>query len=144
VGSYKIGPVPEEDDRMVPFFIEEEEELDEAKLSLENLGKSSKKFTYIYDFGDYWEHVIHIGQRGFRAGEPNVICTDGDGASPWEDCGGAYGYEHMIEVLEDPEDAEYENVLGWTGDTFFKEFDKDSINSMLDGILTRPKRERWF
>jgi hypothetical protein len=144
VGAYKVGPISDEKSRLTSYFMEEEENLDEDKLTLENLGRFSKKFTYIYDYGDYWEHVIHIGKRVLRDGEPEVICTDGEGVSAWEDCGGAYGYEHMVHVLEDPENPEYENILEWTSDTFSRKFFKEGINAMLKGILKSPKRARWF
>lgn len=135
VGPYRLGPVSEEQDSMFSSFWDEEEELDETVYTLNHLSGGAKKFTYIYDFGDYWEHVIHIGKRELREGEPEVICTGGEGDSPWEDCGGAYGYAHMVEVLEDPEDEEYEGLREWTIDTFPREFNKDGINRLLKGLL---------
>ncbi|MDD2296303.1 MAG: plasmid pRiA4b ORF-3 family protein [Sphaerochaetaceae bacterium] len=142
IGPYKVGPVPEGTGSFPPFY--EEEELDEEELTLGNLGEASKKFTYIYDFGDYWEHIIHVGKRELRDGEPEVICTRGEGDAPWEDSGGPYGYEYKATVLQDPEDEEYDRVCEWVGEDFSQEFDKDIINARLKGILLKPTRKKWF
>jgi hypothetical protein len=58
---------------------------------------------YTYDFGDDWKHEIVVEKR--LAAEPGMaypVCVAGEGACPPEDCGGAWGYEHLREVLADP------------------------------------------
>ncbi|MBA2502614.1 MAG: hypothetical protein H0V27_07015 [Pyrinomonadaceae bacterium] len=32
-----------------------------------------------------------------------------------EECGGTWGYEHFLKVINDPDDAEYEKMLEWAG-----------------------------
>ena len=53
--------------------------INEKKACLANvLNKVGSKATYIYDFGDSWEHAITVEK--ILSGEPNVaypLCTDG-------------------------------------------------------------------
>jgi Plasmid pRiA4b ORF-3-like protein len=75
------------------------------------------RFTYLYDFGDGWEHeVLVVGPGGDRAG---VVA--GEGACPPEDVGGPYGYADFRKVLANPTDPEHEHMRGWAAawsDTF--------------------------
>ncbi len=69
---------------------------------------------YEYDFGDGWTHnVILIGM--FLADEQGSYpsCHDGERACPPEDCGGIYGYQDLLEILENPEHEEYEDMVEW-------------------------------
>ncbi len=82
------------------------EETDEAGVGLSALPTA---FTYVYDFGDSWEHDVQVvGAGGDRAG-----CVDAEGACPPEDCGGAPGYEQLCAVLADPTDPEHDEMLAW-------------------------------
>ena len=48
---------------------------------------------------------------------------------PPEDCGGIWGYYNMLEVLQNPNEEEYEDYREWLGDDFDPEyFDKDEVN----------------
>lgn len=85
--------------------------------------KVRSKLTYEYDFGDGWEHVIEVQ----KIVEPNP----GE-AYPPEDCGGVFGYYHMLEVAADPEHEEYDEIIEWMGEDFDPEaFDIDEVNEML-------------
>lgn len=44
------------------------------------------------------------------------------GACPPEDCGGVGGYRHLLNVLKNPEDEEYEETIDWLGDFDPKKF----------------------
>ena len=55
-------------------------------------------FSYVYDFGDDWEHVIEFEQ--LLALDPNprtVSCIDGARARPPEDVGGINGYAGFLD-----------------------------------------------
>lgn len=68
-------------------------------------------FRYVYDFGDNWEHEIVLEDRPVR--DPNTqypICLEGQRAKPPEDCGGVWGYQHLLEVLVDPKHKEYKEI----------------------------------
>lgn len=112
-------------------WFDRDELYDESEVQLQQVVGLAPSFTYIYDFGDYWAHTIKVGKPMFIPEEPVVVCTGGEGASPWEDCGGAYRYQWMMEILEDPEDSEYESVMDWTGGYEDREFDQLYINARL-------------
>ncbi len=109
---------------------------DEAKVTLMEICPREKyKLTYVYDFGDHWIHEV-IVQKILPA-KPGVkypICTAGKRACPPEDCGGLAGYGNLIEVLEDPGDDEYEELLNWVGEEFDPEgFDPEEVNEVFWG-----------
>ena len=73
------------------------------------------KFVYVYDFGDSWVHEIMV-----EAINDDKIklprCLDGTGAPPPEDCGGAYGYEDLKQILVKKKPTEEElDRLAWYG-----------------------------
>lgn len=76
-------------------------------------------FRYTYDLGDSWEHLIVLE----RTCEPEPkakypVCLDGQRACPPENCGGTPGYDHLLSVLHDPDDEEYDELLEWVGGNF--------------------------
>ena len=73
-----------------------------------------RSYTYIYDFGDCWQHTILLEKV-----IPKVSCVPeligGKGACPPEDCGGVMGYKNMLEILADKNHPEYYEYLEWLG-----------------------------
>jgi hypothetical protein len=69
-------------------------------------------FRYDYDFGDGWEHDVRVEQH--RVAEAPT-CLDGARACPPEDCGGAPGYEHLLDVVTDPGHPEHAELIDWLG-----------------------------
>ena len=47
-----------------------------------------------------------------------AVCLDGKNACPPEDCGGVYGYAHLLQVLTDPSHEEHEDFMTWIGGAF--------------------------
>lgn len=74
------------------------------------------RFRYGYDFGDDWLHDISV-QAVIEPtpGTPEVICLKVAGACPPEDCGGPFGYEHLLAILADPGHKEHEEMREWIG-----------------------------
>lgn len=98
--------------------------------------KEGTKFTYTYDFGDSWEHEILV-ERILPLDEKTryPVCLKGKRACPPGDCGGVPGYWHLLEVLQDPKNEEYEDMIEWLGGGFDpEEFDLDSINKELSRL----------
>lgn len=81
-----------------------------------------QKFTYIYDFGDNWIHKITLEEIKEETAKKAELLA-GKGACPPEDCGGPWGYDHLREVLANPEDEEYTNMREWLGLTGEEEWD---------------------
>lgn len=74
---------------------------------------------YTYDMGDCWEHRLSLaGTREAAAGEMFPRLVGASGRCPPEDCGGAPGFERMLEVLADPADPEHADMLDWLGGPF--------------------------
>ncbi len=91
------------------------------------------KFTYIFDFGDFWQYKILI-EKSLPL-EPDTqcpICIKGKRASPPEDCGGPGGYFEIRRVLQYPNHPEHNEMLKWIGGSFDSEaFNLDEINQEL-------------
>jgi hypothetical protein len=107
-----------------------------ARLS-EVLTVPGDRLRYTYDFGDDWAHDIVLEET--RPAEPTEaypICMAGKGACPPEDCGGAWGYANLKEILASPSDEEHEEMLDWLGLGTAAEFDpgKLSIDEVNDRL----------
>lgn len=106
---------------------------DEDDFSLADVLKKGDKFKYEYDFGDSWRHTITVTSVGEEVPGPAFVCLSGKRACPPEDCGGASGYEDLLEVLADPAHPEYEDRLEWVEDGFDPAaFDLDDVNRRLE------------
>ena len=94
-------------------------------------------FMYIYDFGDNWEHKIKVekilDQDKRFTGKP--VCLKGQLSCPPEDCGGIGGYYDMLDVIKNPKDPEYEDMMEWLGDDFDpEEFNLEETNMTLENM----------
>ena len=69
-------------------------------------------FVYVYDFGDDWNHNVKL-ERVLDGRETQAILLSGKGACPPEDCGGSQGYEHLKQVLKNPDSEEAQELLAW-------------------------------
>lgn len=97
---------------------------------------------YVYDFGDYWEHLIELKQVTDLHDRFFQRFVDGARAFPPEDCGGIPSYEECCEALEMSEkklarladDAWDEIVsrLEWLGDWRPENFDPEEIRKRFD------------
>jgi len=75
------------------------------------------------------------GQGAGEVGVKYPRCLDGERACPPEDCGGAWGYEELLEVLNDPDHEDYEHYRGWAGEDFDPErFDLEKVNRTLGRV----------
>lgn len=54
---------------------------------------------YVYDFGDYWEHVVELKQIAERPDKLTRRLVGGARAFPPEDCGSLPGYEECCEAF---------------------------------------------
>ena len=82
------------------------------------------RLRYTYDFGDDWEHDIVLEETRTAVPEETYpSCVAGKGACPPEDCGGAWGYTDLKEILADPAHEEHQDMLEWLGLGAGKDFD---------------------
>ena len=89
----------------------------------------NKVAVYFYDFGDGWEHEVELEKILPReTGVRYPVCLGGKRACPPEDCGGVSGYERLLEIISNPDDDEYEEMLTWLGGKFDPEhFDPKKV-----------------
>ncbi|HKY22525.1 MAG TPA: plasmid pRiA4b ORF-3 family protein [Vicinamibacterales bacterium] len=71
--------------------------------------------TYLYDFGDHWEHSVVLEQiLESSPGRRYPRCVAGERAGPPDDCGGPHGYASLLEVLADPKAENHAEMRAWT------------------------------
>jgi len=112
-----------------------EDTLNEKQTTLTDLKLAVKEhFRFNYDMGDYWQHEVLIEKILEPDPEASTyaVCITGKRACPPEDCGGIYGYDELIDALQNEDHPEHESMLEWIGDGFDPEaFDLDAINRQL-------------
>lgn len=65
--------------------------------------RNGERFSYVYDFGDWWDHDVRIEpvqQADRRGGVPR--CIAGRGTCPPDDRGGPQGYAAAVSEAFDP------------------------------------------
>ncbi len=113
---------------------------DAAAMTLDRVVKSgAKKFTYTYDFGDDWEHIIVIEKpQAVVPGQYYPACVAGKRACPPEDCGGMPGYEQMLEIIANPKHPQHKDQMEWLGAPFDpEEFSVEDADTALGGCFER-------
>jgi hypothetical protein len=110
------------------------EGVDERKVTLAKVvRKGTKRFLYVYDFGDDWRHEVVVERVEPAArGEDLPVCLAGKRQRPPEDCGGPLGYAGFLKVIREPSQKELEAMLDWVGGSFNPEaFDLEAVNEDL-------------
>jgi hypothetical protein len=109
---------------------------DESSAILAEVAPADSMLRYDYDFGDGWEHLVEVvAVTPYDANVPPVACLAGARACPPEDCGGPLGYEHLIDAIRDPDDAEHDEMVLWAGEGFDPAaFDLDAVNQRLEQL----------
>ncbi len=94
---------------------------------------------YDYDFGDCWEHSLSLEKIiPQESAQKYPICIAGESACPPEDCGGTWGYEDLLETINDPNHEEHARMMEWLGGSFnSEEFRSEKVH------FDNPQ-ERWM
>ena len=89
---------------------------DEDAVTLRSVCPRAKDtLQYEYDFGDSWRHRVAVS-KVVDAEAAAPVCLSGKGACPPEDCGGVWGYGHLLEALADPKHPDNAEVTDLWGD----------------------------
>jgi Plasmid pRiA4b ORF-3-like protein len=110
---------------------------DSSKAILGNmLGEENDKISYTYDFGDNWEHQILLEKISEDQKLNFPVCLKGKRNRPLEDSGGIHHYQHVLEVLSNPDekDEEVMSFREWFADHNPEEFDLEGTNERLKEI----------
>ncbi|HEX7615223.1 MAG TPA: plasmid pRiA4b ORF-3 family protein [Thermoanaerobaculia bacterium] len=130
VGRQRVAaPDPDRSERPAP--------LDPRKTRLaELLLPDTRRFAYVYDFGDDWIHDIEVEKRLPK--DPTArypVCLGGARACPPEDSGGPHGYDHFLEAWGDPQHEDHEDMRRWADSRFDPErFDLKAVNKVLERL----------
>src|SRR5208283_606115 len=110
-----------------------------GRLSAVLADANSKTFSYLYDFGDGWEHTVKLEKIAPAIeGESSLLLLEAVGRCPPEDCGGPSGYERLLEILADPKDEEHDETLTWCGGPFDPtRADLPALETALDRLARR-------
>lgn len=109
---------------------------DESRVSLIKAMAGSNSFTWVYDYGDYWEHKIKF-ERIVDLGVPldTAMCITGRNACPPEDVGGTPGYAEFLDAIRDSANPDHQTMLQWCGGAFDPSaFDPFDAQLRLDQI----------
>lgn len=107
---------------------------DESGVSLaQAAGTRTKRFLYVYDFGDNWEHDVLVEKvLASGSGSDRPLCLGGRRHRPPEDCGGPWGYREFLESIRSPTHEEHDAMLERVGGRFDAEaFDLAAVNRAL-------------
>jgi len=122
---------------------------DAEDYQLSQLLKMGTTFSYTYDFGDGWYHEISVEDDNHnRDSDFPFYCIEGERACPPEDCGGPDGYAHLLKVLADHNDPEYDEIRDWLGGHFNSEYFNPKDGNRLLGVrrpsayVPRPQVDR--
>jgi hypothetical protein len=110
---------------------------DERRFRLKSfIDTGLRRFTYIYDLGDHWEHAVTVEDIVVPVTElPPVRCLAGENACPPEDVGSVDGYAAFLEILKDPAHEDHQQTLQWAGGAFDPAaFNLEDLNEHLAEI----------
>jgi Plasmid pRiA4b ORF-3-like protein len=105
---------------------------------LEDTG--AKRLTYLYDYGDGWEHTIKIERIGQALpGELYPRLLDATGRCPPEDIGGPPGYFEFLEAIADPRHERHAEFKEF----YDTDFDPNAVNLLLIQRQLADLARRW-
>lgn len=88
-------------------------------------------FVYTYDFGDSWEHEIHLNSIISDYNNYFPVCIMGEGDAPPEDVGGVDGYLRFLDAMANPSHPEHEDMKQWALSQYYRDFNIQYINHRL-------------
>ncbi len=114
----------------------------------ELIKRKGRTFSYLYDFGDSWEHELVLEESRYFNPElrMELACLEGEQACPPEDVGGTPGYIEFCNALKDPNHKEHKSYMEWSGGDFDSErFDSGLVNWELLKYLrwSRDRYQAW-
>lgn len=110
---------------------------DESRIRLNEIVPAEGfKFSYAYDFGDNWDHIILVEKVfSVNPAQELPVCIKGKRACPPEDVGGIWSYDTFLEAIRNPDHPEHKDYTEWLGADFDPEaFDMDVVNAALGGL----------
>lgn len=118
--------------------------IDERKTRVADVLQSEgDSMTYVYDFGDDWQHKVVLEAIGaMDAHGKKPTCLGGERRCPPEDVGGVSGCEEFLEAIFDPQHENYKQFVRWAGGHFIDDFDVQAANQRLL-TMRWPVKHPW-
>ncbi|MGP0091031.1 MAG: plasmid pRiA4b ORF-3 family protein [Xanthobacteraceae bacterium] len=105
---------------------------------IEDVG--TKTMSYLYDFGDGWEHTIKIER--LLDPVPGIIyprLIEATGRCPPEDCGGPFGYADFVDAIGNPKHERHSELTEWIGG----DFDPNAVDTDQLAAEVEALAETW-
>ena len=108
----------------------------------------AETLTYLYDFGDGWEHTIRILRfDDAEAGRKYPALIEAAGRCPPEDVGGPWGYTDFLDAIADPDHEQHDDLTEWYGADFDPEdLPLDDLKAAVADLAARwtrtPRRRK--
>lgn len=129
-----------ENDRLGP----EDGYADERKQTLRTVLSKGMQFSYVYDFGDDWRHLVTVEDTAVPASMRLLPrCIAGERACPPEDCGGVYRYPEFLDALADPENPEHRDMVDWAGGFEPEVFSLSQANALIGAVCALYHARGW-
>ena len=130
IDGHSLG-APEDYMKNVPST--DEGVIDSRDISLDLIIEPGETFSYTYDFGDSWKHIITVEKFLPKEQEKKYpTCIDGELACQPEDSAGIPGFYNLLDILKDKKHPEYRETKTWVGRNFNPEhFDREKVNKKL-------------
>jgi len=128
--GYNSQPMIEPDydkDEFYKLFNEESLEAETTLLS-DIFISLKQKFTYLYDSGDDWKHLITLEKILTNNETEMLFLLKGEGACPPENCGGPWGYVRLKEILADKKHPEHKEMKRWLGLRLKEDWDASAFD----------------
>lgn len=106
--------------------------------ALEDSG--GKTFHYVYDFGDYWHHVIKVEKVATALVNFDYpLFLTGTGRCPPEDIGGVPGNAEYLAALADPDYPDRAELLQHRNE----DFDPDKVDLVAIALAVDELSRKW-
>ena len=97
--------------------------------------------TYLYDFGDGWEHTVDVVRIGdAEPGTRYPVLVEASGRCPPEDVGGPWGYAEFLDAVADPDHERHDELKEWSGDFDPDDVPVDDLKSAVASLAARWNR----
>jgi len=106
----------------------------EARLAVVLAELGHQPLYYLYDFKGGWLHRLELEALDVDGTDVRPVCLDGAEACPPENAGGVWGYDELMDRLDDPSDPEYMMLIEKYGSFDPAKFDVAVVNARLQKL----------
>ncbi|WP_433006044.1 plasmid pRiA4b ORF-3 family protein [Kribbella sp. CA-294648] len=89
-----------------------------ADHTLADVAEAGDRFSYLYDFGDNWDHLVTVEKTRPATPAPTIRCTAGRRNCPPEDIGGPYAFDEFLKAYADPAHPDHKHYRNWLGNNY--------------------------